>query len=379
MSTRRAAASGDAHAIERAAAEWALRVQSGLRSDEQRDFEAWLRGDARHPALFAEASETSRLLDRLRDPALAADPVAPFEVPFAAAASAEDDAGAGIDDLRASGRGRWLLPASLVAAAAVVALAASIGARFSATRDSYTQSFATAVGASRTVHLPDGSVMRLNTDSAVEAIYTSAGRRVRLERGEAFFSVAKNPRRPFRVDAGGVSVRAVGTAFNVRVRPESVEVLVKEGKVSVNQPAVLPVSARATAVATAGVAAPAHFVAAGEQATVSLSPQDSHESPPVVVAAVAAPRLENALAWQEGRLEFTDTPLTDVVAEFNRYNRHSLAIGDLSLGAEPFGGTFAANGYEAFVEVLEQSFGVAAERRGHTTILRRASPPLRSR
>jgi transmembrane sensor len=85
------------------------------------------------------------------------------------------------------------------------------------------------------VTLPDGSVLQLNTDSVVETAYSPTERRVRLKKGEAFFSVAKNPQRPFWVDVGAVSVRAVGTAFNVRFRPEAVEVLVKEGKVSVNQ------------------------------------------------------------------------------------------------------------------------------------------------
>jgi transmembrane sensor len=153
-------------------------------------------------------------------------------------------------------------------------------------------------------------------------------------------------------------------------------VLVMAGKVSVNQAATTAPSPSATG---AVVAVPAHFLVAGEQATVALPTKGNQALPPVVVAAVAAPRLESALAWQEGRLEFTDTPLAEVVAEFNRYNRHQLTIGDPTLGAEPFGGSFAARGFEAFIEVLEQSFAVVADRRGSETILRRAPGAGRSR
>ena len=369
MSSRRPPPPEDALALERAAAEWALRLQRGLRDDEQREFEAWLQCDPRHAAIFAEMDETSRLLDQLRDPALAGTDVAPSEALFTA------------DAPTAPGRRRWLAPIAL-AAAAVVMMAGIFSVKLRTARENYSASLATELGASRTMEMPDGTVLRLNTDSVVEVAYTASERRVRLKRGEAFFSVAKNPQRPFWVDVGTVSVRAVGTAFNVRFRTHSVEVLVKEGKVSVNRAATAPPAAAAVATpaaagAEAGDSAPAHLLVAGEQATVSLPVKDASEPPRILVAAVAAQRLESTLAWQKGRLEFTDTPLTDVVAEFNRYNRHQLSIGDPSLGAEPFGGTFAPQGYEAFLEVLEQSFGITGERRGNETILRR-SPALRS-
>ena len=355
-----------ADAIERAAAAWSLRRQSGLRDDEQREFEAWLQRDARHAATFAEMDETSQLLDQLRDPALVGTRVVPFDAPFVA------------DTMPTPKRRGWPVPVGL-AAAAVLALVGIFGMKYQTARENYTQSFATEVGASRVVNMPDGSRLRLNTDSIVEVAYTAAERRVRLKRGEAFFSVAKNPSRPFWVDAAAVSVRAIGTEFNVRFRPQqSVEVLVKEGRVSVNQ-TTPPAPATTLGVVPVSASAPGHLLAAGEQATVSLPAAGKREILPVVVATVAAARLENALAWQEGRLEFTDTPLAEVVAEFNRYNRHRLTIDDPSLGAEPFGGSFAANGYEAFVEVLEQSFRIVAERRSGETILRQRPAALRAK
>ncbi|MBP7142310.1 MAG: FecR domain-containing protein [Opitutaceae bacterium] len=344
--------SSDLRTAEHEAAEWALRLRNGLRRDDRREFEAWLKSDVRRGAIFAEMEEASRLLDRLRDPAFASADVPHPEATFQA------------DTGPTETRRRWLAPLALAAAAAL-AIVGVLNMTSPVADGSYSAAFVTAAGASQTVQLPDGSVLRLNTDSAVVADYSANERRVRLKRGEAFFSVAKNPQRPFWVDAGAVSVRAVGTEFNVRFRPESVEVLVKEGKVSVN-----PLPAK-SATTEAADPPPTHMIVAGEQATVSLPASEARERPQVLVASVDAQRMESALAWQQGRLEFTDTPLADVVAEFNRYNRHQLAIGDPSLRAEPFGGTFAPQGYEAFLEVLEQSFGIVGERRGNETILRR--------
>jgi len=364
MNTPRTVFPADSGGPERIAAEWVLRLQGGLRDNERLEFEAWLQRDARHAAIFAEMDETSRRLDRLRDTEFARADVALAGVPFLAGT------------VPARTRRRWLVPLSLAAAAALT-IAGILSVTLPATRGNYSAAFATEAGVSRTVQLPDGSVLRLNTDSAVDAAYTAAERRIHLKRGEAFFSVAKNPRRPFWVDAGAVSVRAVGTEFNVRFRTESVEVLVKEGKVSVN-PSVASPALPETGKSEPVHPEPVHLLVAGERATVSLPVKDARERPQVVVVTMDAQHLENALAWRQDRLEFTDTPLAEVVAEFNRYNRHQLVIGDPSLGSELFGGTFAPQRSEAFLEVLEQSFGIVAERRGDRTILRRHPASLQS-
>jgi len=93
--------------------------------------------------------------------------------------------------------------------------------------------YATTSGGYERVMLPDGSVLELNGDTAAEVSFDAAARRVRLARGEAHFTVAKDPSRPFWVEAGDVAVRAVGTAFNVRFESDAVEVLVTEGRVAV--------------------------------------------------------------------------------------------------------------------------------------------------
>ncbi|MDB6169597.1 MAG: anti-FecI sigma factor, FecR [Verrucomicrobia bacterium] len=332
-----------------AAAEWTVRRQQGLTLREQQEFQAWLAADSRHVDLYAEMRETSTALDRLHDPALAADPVSVAEHPRSTRA----------------GWQRFALPM----AAAMVIAAGAWGLKVSRARANYSESAATAVGGLHRLSLPDGSMVVLNTDSAVEVDYTRDARRIRLTRGEAFFIVAKNPERPFWVSAGGVSVRAVGTAFNVRFNPDAVEVLVKEGKVSVN-PIAPAITRTPYTLATVLPPAEPQFVTAGELAKVQLDVDPTHRSGPVQVIPIPALRVESALAWQSRRLDFSDTPLSEVVAEFNRYNRHKLVIDDPRLAARTFGGVFSPEGYNSLVEALEQGFGVVAERQENATILR---------
>ncbi|MBE7538147.1 MAG: FecR domain-containing protein [Opitutaceae bacterium] len=358
MTPRPFPSSDDAHAIERAAAEWTLQLRAGLNDDQQQEFIEWLQRDDRHPAVFAEMDKTSRLLDQLRESPPLATNVIPFET-------------SAIPEPVSQSRRRGGVIALSIAAACLMIAGGIFSLRPDRAPQNYTASLATEIGATRTMQMPDGSVLRLNTDSLVEVAYTAAERRVNLKRGEAFFSVAKNPQRPFWVDVGAVSVRAVGTAFNVRYRPSSVEVLVKEGKVSLKQAVAAKAAPTNTAAEEKSDPVSAHLLVAGEQATVSLPANDTREAPIVRVATLPAERLESTLAWQEGRLEFSDTPLADVVTEFNRYNRSQIVIGDASLGAELFGGSFAPHGYDAFIEVLEQSFGIVAERQGDEILLRR--------
>lgn len=104
-----------------------------------------------------------------------------------------------------------------------------------ASRNAFAQTYATTAGGYERVTLPDGSVIALNANSRVDVRYSSAERRVSLIGGEAQFNVTKNKQRPFIVGVGGISVRAVGTAFNVRMEPGEVEVLVTEGRVQVER------------------------------------------------------------------------------------------------------------------------------------------------
>jgi transmembrane sensor len=223
----------------------------------------------------------------------------------------------------------------------------------------------------RRMDLPDGSSLTLNAASAVEVRFTHRERRIRLQRGEAHFAVAKHPGRPFVVEANGVAVKAVGTAFYVRLHAAAVEVIVTEGKVRVDDAAhgasLLSGSAAPVAAVTAnrpgeGVLSP------GEKVVISV--RTDAPPAPAIAAGISAQEVAAALAWRQRWLDYSDAPLATIIADFNRFNQHRLVIADARLAHRRFGGTFPAGDYQSLVQVLERTFGVQVERREHETILR---------
>lgn len=331
--------------LDQIAADWIARRYAGLSPTEEQELARWLAADPRHAAAFGELEATWAAMDELRLPAGQRGQIDP-------------DA---LAPKPARGRHwRRFLP---MAAAAVVALAALYGTRgyWAPGELRLSEAVTTSVGGFRRIALPDGSVVRVNTDSAIQVAYKPGERRVRLVRGEAHFTVAKNPERPFFVEAGGVAVRAVGTAFNVRLRAADLEVLVTEGKVSIADPAKGEslLESRATDVTP--------LLVAGEGAVLPLPAGAAPQR--AAVRSVPPPEMERALAWQDKRIEMVSAPLSEFVAEFNRYNRHPIRIVDPALAARRFGGSFRADEPETFIRLLQLRFGLSVERAGDTTIL----------
>ena len=93
------------------------------------------------------------------------------------------------------------------------------GLRRAATRDSVQTPLAT----NQQAMLPDGSHVELGARSVLDVDFTGAQRRMRLRDGQAFFRVKHDTLHPFVVEAGTVSVTAVGTAFDVRRSGAQVE------------------------------------------------------------------------------------------------------------------------------------------------------------
>lgn len=329
--------------IEEAAAAWLVERDQGFAPGRELEFEQWLRADARHGAVLAALAETWTMLGESRAPAG--------------------------HDVESERPRSWWRPLTL--AAAVLAVAGlggwhAVRSALARTQAPFTLTAATDVGLLRKVSLPDGSIVQLNTDSAVDVRFDAGVRRVRLLRGEAHFSVAKNSARPFIVNAAGVDVRVVGTVFNVRLRPESVDVLVTEGRVQVAPPPAPPAPPAAEP-ATGHALSPLSEVKAGQKTSVALAAPAPR---PVAPVAVTSTEIRQALAWQARRLDFDATPLREIVAEINRYNRHKLIVADAQLDEQRFGGSFPASDYATFVRMLEVDFGVVAERRETQTLLR---------
>jgi transmembrane sensor len=349
--------------LEQEASHWLVLKQRGLTAAEDSAFARWLEADPQHAAIFREVEQTWNALDHLQDSRLAGE----FE--------------AELDELPDAAPRFHAWRRALVAATCIVAVGgvAYFGWVRPAQRNaSYAETAVTEVGQTRLMELPDGSHIRLNTDSAVDVTYSKDERHITLRRGEALFTVAKNRQRPFVVLAEGVDVRAVGTAFNVRLRSEAVEVLVTEGKVSVAQElaasanASISISRYSAAVENgAGLS----FVSAGERLTVptkvAAGDGASTQPAPLVLTSVVVPssEVDRVLAWRDQRLVFDGTPLADIVAEFNRYNRRKLVLTDRELGKRRFAGTFQASEPQTFVSLLQASYHLTVQESGDETRL----------
>jgi transmembrane sensor len=329
--------------IEDKAAAWLARRDAGLKAGEDGEFAAWLAADARHRAAYLRLSlawERSARLMRLRPEGepIDADLLAPPHAP----------------GLWNSWRRSWRflsLTASLAAVAALVVWwIVSSGA---------TRTYRTEIGGLSRVVLKDGSAVTLNTDSELRVQFTLARRQVELVRGEAQFQVAHDAQRPFEVTAAGRVVRAVGTAFDVRLGDgQSVEVMVTEGRVAL-------VGATDQGLTDIG-AAPVTTLAAGESAVANGSE--------VSVRRIAATEVSRRLAWESGELSFQGETLLQAVAEFNRYNRTKLRVDDPLIEDLAIGGNFQALDIESFVTALDRSFGIHSRTAADgTVILERAA------
>ncbi|HEX6639094.1 MAG TPA: FecR domain-containing protein [Steroidobacteraceae bacterium] len=295
--------------IEARASRWlAARDARAATPEEAVEFNTWLDEDIRHRVAYLRLEASWLRADRLRD-------VRPLD-------GARDP-----ELLRPqSSRRPWIMA---LAAGLVVAV---LGGTWLWQQQFSWQRYETRVGGFSRIVLEDGSVIDLNTNSDVRVRLRHDRREVRLVRGEGRFQVAHDRERPFTVAAADTAVRAVGTAFSVRLRgSERVDVLVSEGKV---------------AVAAQHASAPP--LTAGEAAIVA----DDRVS----VSRVEPQVLARRMAWTAGRLEFRGETLGEAIEEFNRYNRRQIRLSASSLAELRVGGSFSATDPESFAGALASAF-----------------------
>jgi transmembrane sensor len=343
--------------IEEAASEWLIRRDSGqwTQADKAR-FELWLEASTLNRVTFLRlelAWEESARLKALGAGVAGDLPPPPgrwnLDSLFFRHRTTGPDGTAGrklpTESIR---RGRRLATAASV----MIAVAVGFGAfRFGAESG---ERFTTPIGGLAKVPMLDGSKITLNTSSELRVALTTAERRIHLQEGEAFFEVAHDSKRPFVVEAGGKRVIAVGTKFSVRRNGESIEVIVTEGKVRMED-AGEPL--RSAAVEASGSAMPQNaagpvFLLAGESALSNEAGLSVHRG--------TLEEAETRLSWRDGVLSFRDLPLADAVAEFNRYNVRKITIADPGVAAMRVEGNFRPTNVEAFVRLLENGFPIRA-------------------
>jgi transmembrane sensor len=302
------------------AAAWATRIDAGsINPDADEGLRQWLQGDPRRRGALLRAEAALSFMDRGR--ALSGVIPNPTIKPFLV--------------------WRTLLVAGAALAAGIVGVAILV---------TIPHRYGTGLGEVRQVPLSDGSLVAINTQSAVEIAMHPDSREVTLTRGEAWFKVAHDKKRPFIVSAGRIRVRAVGTAFSVRRHDEGADVQVTEGTVETW---------------TVGEESRKVRIASGSKAYVA-----EYQAPKTVQAPVD---IERSLAWREGQIALEGETLDQAVAQFNRYNTRKLVISDPTLADEKLVGQFRATEPKNFADAVATTLGATVAEEGDTIRLSRPS------
>lgn len=253
--------------------------------------------------------------------------------------------------------------------------------------------YATGIAEVRDIHLSDGTKITLGARSSLEVNFSRHERRVSLTSGVAFFSVAKNPSRPFIVLVGDKEVRDVGTKFEIRRGLAGMRVSVVEGSVEVMQvpahaseagrkaPHTMRLAARVMRPASAqipnGASIPRtpltpaespdeRILTAGQQVTTAFAGTipDPHAMPP-----------GDPAAWRHGRLVYVDMPLKDIIADANRYSREPIEIADARVANVRVSVVCPSDRVDEMVLALSRSLSLEVERRETGGIVLRARSP----
>lgn len=313
--------------LDLAAASWQVRRQDGLSAGEEAQFQAWLAADSEHRQAYARMDGVWSGLGELH----------PTAVAQLARAMPEPKKRA------------FRLP--LVTAALAISAVCSgwFGWNYYQQQPIFHQSFASARGEQLDVHLPDGSVMKLDTATRVEVTLYRQRREVRLPEGQVNFYVRADKARPFDVLTDSLRVTVVGTHFAVRNTHAGLggeAVTVEEGRVRV---------------------ASLHDVA-GSTGAVELTAGESVQANRAGALGTVDTRLAHgALLWREGRINFDNTPLAQAVAEFERYGDTRLVIKDAEVAAMRVNGSFDTRLAADFGSALPQVLPVRLRKHGGVT------------
>ncbi|HKU15896.1 MAG TPA: FecR domain-containing protein [Steroidobacteraceae bacterium] len=240
----------------------------------------------------------------------------------------------------------WRIAAAVAACVLAVVLFVAVRAAW------YERSIETGPGEWKTARLADGSELQLGPNTLLQVNLDATLRSITLVRGESYFKVAKDPGRPFLVEANAFAVKAVGTQFAVARRRSELFVTVAEGLVRV--------APRSTA------------ARAAEMPLESSVPLTAEQQLRITGAWPVAPNhidLRYVLAWRDRRLMFrTGDTLATAVEEFNVRNRMQLQL-DPQIAALPVRGSFDASDPLAFAQTIGETSPVAVQALTADTLL----------
>lgn len=301
--------------VEAEAARLLARLNSNPTAQDEAEVCAWIEADPLHAIAYARAEAAWEAAERLKS------------------AAAEVNLPPIVEVVTEEQQRRLSRNIMIVAGVAVILFifAAIVTVRtFSGVDHHETQ-----IGEIRTVRLPDGSRLHLNSDSAVDVRFTSNGRKVRLLKGEAAIEVAPDAQREFDVEARSTVVRARDAALNLRLRPSLIELTVTKG----------------TAIVGCGDRPPRH-VAAGNGAVLQPRSFELTRLDPNVV--------RQRTAWQKQLVQLRGDTIEQAAGEFNRYREAPILIGDTRVSALRIGGEFHIGDSGKFLSLLQSHLPIRA-------------------
>ena len=238
----------------------------------------------------------------------------------------------------------WLAWAAAAAAVVAVAVAAPLLRSAPGPIEAATQTYATARGQTRTVQLADGTRVVLGSASTIRVGFEPGARRVSMAPGEAIFDVAKDPRRPFVIAVGDREVRVVGTEFNILRLMDRTLVTVRRGVVGVGAPG------------------------GPSEARLQMGQQLQHVDG-AAASTVRTTDPDQSFSWPSGRIVYDDRPLTEVVADLNRYFATPIRLGDPAVGRIRFTGVIVIESEDVVVRRLQGLLPIRAERSQDALVL----------
>lgn len=315
---------GTDEAVRAVAVAWLSRLRASDSANHHKAFEAWYAADPRHADIYDD------VLANWESMALAA------RTPAAQAI--------GHQTSRGPAPRRPAIAFAAVAAIILIVLTGigllRLGAPPTGPADSI--KIASRLGEIRSVTLSDGSRVTLDTDSTLSVAYTAGERRLSLGHGRVRFDVAHDPARPFVVEADGGVIIARGTLFDVDLRGHRLTVSLLRGSVEV----------RKAAAGRGGQPSKGQLLRPGER--LALVPQTPTGAP--------VPLPDTDTRWPSGVLSFENTPLAEVVAAANRYNKDQIVLADPAVGRLRFTGTFAASNPHGLARMLAATFNLERTR-----------------
>ena len=331
-----------------AAAEWFLRLQgTEITLDDTLAWQAWLNESPRNAEAFARLEEMSQVLRSI-----------PTQLRISVRELERDRYDGSIPlkewrEPRPVLRRPWVaLGVTAVLAGIALILLTSLWHRPASSI------VTTSVGENRNITLADGSTVALGGATRIQVDLSPGARAVELLKGEALFTVATDPLRPFSVRVGDATIIALGTAFDVQRDSDRAVVSVTEGRVLVEPVAhFLPVSI------LQGFRPKLRTVHldAGQQTVAGSA---GIEDPTDVKDAAAA------TAWQTGRLAFRLQPLRYVLEEVNRYARKPIVLEEPGVGSLIITGTVERDNISGWVSSLERAFNLEATEEPDRIVIR---------